>query len=92
MLEVVEQHTFCQCKNLKHVNFPESLEEIGIGAFGGSGLDDIEFPASLRVISQASFAWCESLKTAKFNEGLKVLGMDEYADDSEGWFGVFEGS
>ena len=74
------------------MNFPESLEKIGIGAFSGSGLKDIEFPASLRVISQASFAWCESLKTAKFNEGLEVLGMDEYADDGEGWFGVFEGS
>ena len=74
------------------MTFPEGLEKIGIGAFVGSGLESVEFPASLRTIAPASFARCKSLKTVKFSEGLEVLGTDEYPDDGGMWYGVFEDS
>ena len=42
-----------------------------------TGLENVDFPASLRTISQEAFSECENLKTAKFAEGLEVLGTDE---------------
>ena len=57
-----------------------------------SGLENVELPASLRTVAQAAFAKCENLKTVKFSEGLEVLGEDEYDDDGNMWFGVFEDS
>ena len=66
------------------------LEKIGIAAFEATGLESVEFPASLRTVSQAAFAKCESLKTVRFSKGLEILGTDEYPDNGRMWFGVFE--
>ena len=74
------------------MTFPEGLEKIGIGVFVGSGLENVELPASLRTVSQCAFRACKSLKRVKFNEGLEVLGTEEYADDGGMWCGVFEDS
>ena len=59
------------------MEFSESLEKIGVGAFKESGLESAVLPASLRTVSQELFAGCKSLKTVKFREGLEVLGTDE---------------
>ena len=48
-----------------------------------SGLENVEFPASLRTIAQGAFAECANLKTVKFGEGLEVLGTDEYPSKDE---------
>ena len=69
--------------------FPEGLEKIGLGAFSLSGLESVEFPASLRTVSQAAFAECKSLKTVKFNVGLDALGTDEYTTEGDLWRGIF---
>ena len=74
------------------MTFPEGLEKIGIGAFVGSGLESVEFPASLRTIAQVSFALCRDLKMVKFGEGMEVLGTDELADNGGKRYGVFEES
>ena len=71
------------------MTFPEGFEKIGISAFAESGLENVEFPASLRTIAQASFKECKNLKTVKFNEGLEVLGTDEYLDNNRMLSGVF---
>lgn len=80
----------CEC--LRSVELPEGLEKIGLGVFNASGLESVEFPASLRTIAQAAFTKCKNLRTVKFNEGLEVLGANEYRYDGSEWFGVFEES
>ena len=60
-LKRIEYCAFMGCKNLKAVRFPEGLEYLGVGCFYRTGLESVEFPASLRTISQASFSECESL-------------------------------
>ena len=74
------------------MKFSEGLEKIGLQAFALSGLENIEFPASLRTIAQAAFAECKSLKTVKFNDGLEVLGTHEYADNGCRYCGFFQDS
>ena len=46
----------------------------------------------MRVIHQSAFYNCQHLAKIVINEGLEVLGVDEYTDDSEMWYGVFEDS
>lgn len=50
-LKRIEYRTFIKCKKLKSVRFPEGLEFIGRGCFSETGVESVEFPASLRVIS-----------------------------------------
>lgn len=50
-LKIIEENTFNECENLKHVEFSEDLESIGIGAFSQSGLENVKLPASLRTIA-----------------------------------------
>lgn len=71
------------------MTFSEGLEKIGLEAFCRTGLEAVEFPASLRTVSQAAFAKCYSLKIAKFKNGLEVLGANRRLDDGA-WYGVFE--
>ena len=68
---------FYECKNLKSVKFPNSLKKIGLFAFFGCGLEDVEFPASVRTVCQGAFAECENLKSARFHDGLEILGSNE---------------
>lgn len=65
------------CKNLKTIELPDGLEYLGECCFSETGLESVDFPASLRTVSQGSFFQCESLKSVKFAEGLETLGTDE---------------
>ena len=71
------------CHSLKSVDFPKGLEHIGMSSFSGTGIEYVEFPASLRTIEQCAFCLCKNLKYAKFEEGLEVLGVDRYPPKRE---------
>ncbi|MDE7179962.1 MAG: leucine-rich repeat domain-containing protein [Muribaculaceae bacterium] len=47
--------------NPVHVNFPETLTEIGDGAFASSGIMNADLPASLLRIGKHAFEYCDSL-------------------------------
>ena len=65
---------FVNCKSLKSVKLPETLEEIGSRAFlGCSSLASIEIPASVTKIEGAAFYSCSSL------ESVKMLGATPLA-------------
>ena len=57
-LKRIEYGAFEDCKKLKIISIPKSLEFIGPNCFRGSTLDSVEFPAALRTISQGAFAYC----------------------------------
>lgn len=58
----------------------EGLEELGLNAFGKSGLIKVVFPSTLRKVSQGAFVCCEGLEDVEINEGLEVLGADDFVD------------
>ena len=89
---MIGRSAFYKCSNLVSAALPNGLEKVELSAFEESGLESVEFPASLRTISQESFKWCKSLKTVKFSDGLEVLGTDEHSDYGGMLCGVFEGS
>ncbi len=60
---------FANARNLKSVKLPETLEEIGFGAFlKCTALASIEIPASVTKITGGAFYLCSSL------ESVKMLG------------------
>ena len=91
-MKTIEARAFYGYKNLKHVAFSEGLERLGELCFSQSGLESVEFPASLRTVSKGSFSQCENLKSARFAEGLEVLGADWDANNKMTWYGAFQES
>lgn len=85
----IEYSAFEDCKNMRHIVFPEGLVFIGKNCFRGSGLAKVITPASLRTISQGAFTDCKNLRRVVLNEGLEVLGTNEYKINKEMYDGVF---
>ena len=60
-LKRIEYSAFKNCKNLKRIEFPKTLEYLGKLCFSETGLESLEFPTSLRTVAQGAFAKCKSL-------------------------------
>ena len=50
MLRTIGEGAFQNCSNLRDIDLPDGLDEIGLDAFKESGLESIAFPASLRAV------------------------------------------
>ena len=80
---------FANCALLKTVQFAEGLTTIRMKAFWESGVEALDFPASLRTLERGAFAQCKGLKCVKFRAGLEILGSDSptiFKWDEEGVF------
>ena len=49
-LKTIKRSAFNCCDSLANINLPEGLEKIELGVFCETGLENVEFPASLRTI------------------------------------------
>ena len=49
-LKIIGREAFCRCSNLRKVDLPDSVDEIGLDAFADSGLESFTAPKSLRII------------------------------------------
>ncbi|MDE6289439.1 MAG: leucine-rich repeat domain-containing protein, partial [Ureaplasma sp.] len=80
-LTKIDTWAFKNCISLKSIDLPNSLIEIGSGAFLASGLLEITFPNSLTKVGQNAFQNCESLIYVKFEDKLnsKLTTIGEYA-------------
>ncbi|WP_028516463.1 leucine-rich repeat protein [Ruminococcus flavefaciens] len=59
----IDESAFSECKNLKSINFPSSLESIGGYAFNTNhSLDGIKLNSGLRKIKNDTFQLCISVK------------------------------
>ena len=90
-LRLIDREAFCGCSSLRAIDLPDSVEEIGLDSFYGSGLEAFTAPKALRVLRQSAFEDCKSLKRAQLNEGLETLGSDDRPCGAS-WNGVFEDS
>ncbi|MBQ7849142.1 MAG: leucine-rich repeat protein [Clostridia bacterium] len=64
---------FAQCSQLEHVQLPESLEVIGLGAFSGCvGLKSIRLPKGLKRINVAAFGNCKALQEINIPEDTEL--------------------
>ena len=90
-LRTVGREAFNNCTSLRGIDLPDSVVEIGLDAFCGSGLGTFVAPMALRIVRQSAFQDCKSLRRVQLNEGLEVLGTDDHPDGRTG-AGSFRGA
>ena len=74
---------FENCSQLRSVQLPGSLVDIGVYAFRHcANLRQVNFPEGLKDISVAAFEGCSSLQIADLPKGLKRLGMSAFKNCS----------
>lgn len=56
------------------IQLPDTLEEIGHGAFAGSGIRRMLMPGRVKEISYGAFSGCTALTNIILNTGLRSLG------------------
>ena len=70
---------FYECSNLKEINFPDSLQEIGSHAFQKcTAIEQLYFGDGLEIIRQFAFCGCSALKTIDFGDKIKEIGQDAF--------------
>lgn len=81
-LTAIGFQAFYNCKALKEIELPASLETIGSHAFDScEALKKIELPASLKTIESNAFAVCKNLESVKFAENSCLTSIGIYAFD-----------
>ncbi len=77
-VEKIEEFAFCNCQNLRYVDFEENsaMRILGISAFSHClSLEGITLPETLLEIGNDAFSFCTSLKSISIPEGvIKILG------------------
>ncbi len=74
---------FYECKKLKEIYFPNSLEEIGVFSFLGCiAIDTLYFGDNLNVIGDNAFDGCTALKEIDFNDKLEYIGDNAFMECS----------
>lgn len=70
----VPPYFFTGCWKLRSVHLPEGVTTLRRDAFGGSAIDSITLPKSLRVIERGVFWTCFSMKTIRIPAGVERIG------------------
>ena len=73
-IRVIDRFAFSSCKDVKHVILPDTVQEIGYGAFHYSGIKDIVIPDSVTKMEHEVFEECWSLTSAVIGKGITELG------------------
>lgn len=63
---IIEGSTFKDCRNLRTVTLPESLQEIRYAAFLNSGVTKITIPSNVTEIEHQAFLVCDELEYVEF--------------------------
>ena len=70
---------FYKCSNLKDINFPNSLQEIGGDAFREcTAIEQLYFGDGLETIGRNAFYGCSSLKIIDFGDKIKEIGPSAF--------------
>ncbi len=75
----INGYTFCYCTSLKKIEIPDSVTEIGEGAFEGcESLDEVKLPSKIEKISGNTFQNCTSLNKIELPETVKEIGYSAF--------------
>lgn len=74
----IPEEAFSTCR-LRRLILPDSLETIGIGAFGYNRFEEIVIPDNVKTIEDGGFEYCSSLKTITLPASLVSIGASAFA-------------
>jgi len=69
---------FSGCLNLKNIDLPHTLEEIGDSAFSETAISQIELPEGIVAIPAFTFCACENLEQIVIPESVKSIGKSAF--------------
>ena len=70
---------FQLCSKLKHISFPDVIEEIPMGLFSMcNALEEVNIPDGVRRIADNAFMLCTNLKDISLPETLESIGKDVF--------------
>ena len=69
----IETSAFGKCSNLKKVKFSNNLQEVGQYAFGGTNLEKVVLPNSVKLIGPCAFQNCKSLTSVVMPAELEKI-------------------
>ena len=76
----LDRRSFSNCKNLKSIRLPDSLEEIGSSEFlGNPALEEVYFGKGLKRIGPQAFCGC-NLKSVVFPDSLEEIGHQAFSN------------
>lgn len=78
-VQSIGDFAFTDCTNLKHVDLPSKLLDVGYNAFSACGLNSIKIPRSLEELGCGAFANCTNLTSLTFEEGSACNVIDDSA-------------
>lgn len=78
-VQSIGDFAFTDCTNLKHVDLPSKLLDVGYNAFSACGFNSIKIPKSLEEIGCGAFANCTNLTSLTFEEGSACNVIDDSA-------------
>lgn len=84
-IEVMEKWAFAECGNIKHIDMPASLKEMGYGVFAGSEIKSADFSKVTRLstIPDATFGECNRLKDVILPSSLEEFGSGVFIGGSK---------
>ena len=77
----IQNSAFAACWDLKEINLPDRLAEIGPNAFEEChSIETIRIPGSVKEISESAFKGCENLKTVIIENGVTTIGDNAFKE------------
>ena len=83
---VIGEHAFISCTNLKRIELPNGLTQIGFGAFSNLNIKAILIPASISNIGTYAFYSCDELNTVYYTgteEQWNTLTENNIGDNND---------
>lgn len=77
-VENIDKEAFRDCSNLTNVTIPNSVVNIGIGAFLRSGLTSITIPNSVTNIGSGAFEECHGLTSVIIPNGVTTISAGAF--------------
>lgn len=81
-IRAILKNAFKGCKNLKHIDLPETLEYLGDSCFQSTGITEFSCPNSLRIIPMNCFWQCAELKRVGLGNQIEKLELGAFQDCS----------
>lgn len=79
-IKLIGRDAFNNCKNLKTVSIPSSVECIDIYAFGNSEIEYLIIPEGVTHINGYAFMGCKKIKTLNLPSSITFIGAKTFLD------------
>lgn len=77
-IKIILDRAFSKCRNLKHIDLPESIEYLGSYCFAESELEEITFPHLLKIIPNGCCSDSHHLSSVTFEDRLEKIGYSAF--------------